>query len=715
VGEMGAVAAGRGKLSTMMRVWCCSVVGLVMMMCAYWPITTNADTTDSMIIPCYCVVGSRGQARAAHGYLSAILNSSSSSTDKFHRDYIKASDGVKENSVEGVNSPFESQFAVSPSRLLGVNYYSNGDSLATPSNNVNGRNVSILFLHPSILLSENKLFSMLQGSMRCLLRPEDDLVNPLTVQQRVASNKRQQREEKRSIIILTLGKFNNFDMIAEMTLQRAFDTLIEKAQQLLSFPAADSDVDVDERPTQKSVGELFDVRVFNIGNVDSTDAINGHSVTAFRSFLNTTTHAIKTSTATQILRNTHHRRTLETEVSYETEYKKAASVVDRMKAVVSASKVFSEASLSSSKVPVIQSTHGLLECREFMMNILLSVQNETQHRLPAVQQFATRRNYTRFVSKQLAAAVRQLRTNISLLEIKTGKKVDPLVVSHIEDKLKTTVLELFLPTFKKLVYLVRNEVISAFNRAVAPNDLPFTYHYLEDLKDYRDQALQVFQEELQRLVPTDIDQALKKSKHSSTMLSASVSSWDTNFEMTELRNNLNEFIDSKQVEYQLRGFFPRARMPTLFSIHALFSHPFGRGSRDYRQDPVLGPESGDVPIIVRDSAPAVTSTGSRATRRVAASPDLVSAWSAYQHIRSTDGQQPQSYMGKTFRNIQNRLETLLNVDRLSHDDEFAREMMMLPLSIKNPDVAITSAAGAGRKIPPKQDPAARKLFGPERY
>jgi hypothetical protein len=51
---------------------------------------------------------------------------------------------------------------------------------------------------------------------------------------------------------------------------------------------------------------------------------------------------------------------------------------------------------------------------------------------------------------------------------------------------------------------------------------------------------------------------------------------------------------------------------------------------------------------------------------------------------------------------------------LRRDSEFAREMLMFPLSIKNPAVPLMSGRSRRRGGPPKKDPN-RESFGPERF
>ena len=54
---------------------------------------------------------------------------------------------------------------------------------------------------------------------------------------------------------------------------------------------------------------------------------------------------------------------------------------------------------------------------------------------------------------------------------------------------------------------------------------------------------------------------------------------------------------------------------------------------------------------------------------------------------------------------------------LSRQSEFSREMLMFPLSVKNPAVPMAARATAGRLTRPKSlpDPDLRQRTGPERY
>lgn len=48
------------------------------------------------------------------------------------------------------------------------------------------------------------------------------------------------------------------------------------------------------------------------------------------------------------------------------------------------------------------------------------------------------------------------------------------------------------------------------------------------------------------------------------------------------------------------------------------------------------------------------------------------------------------------------------------DAEFAREMLMFPLSVKNPEVALMGSRGKRKTGPHQKDPL-RAALGPERY
>lgn len=142
--------------------------------------------------------------------------------------------------------------------------------------------------------------------------------------------------------------------------------------------------------------------------------------------------------------------------------------------------------------------------------------------------------------------------------------------------------------------------------------------------------------------------------------------WRINFEISQLEKTLDEFIEQREGQSKLQGILPRGRRPIEVSFFHFLLHPFGR---DHRQDPLGMLQSDKLSYM-----PSLTQYP-----EVAVSPS-------------------------TARFLANS----------AADKEFAREMLMLPLSIKNPSVPMSSKRSRKRSAPPQKDHN-RALNGPERF
>jgi len=152
---------------------------------------------------------------------------------------------------------------------------------------------------------------------------------------------------------------------------------------------------------------------------------------------------------------------------------------------------------------------------------------------------------------------------------------------------------------------------------------------------------------------------------------------------------LDEYVAGRAEQFRLQGVLPRGRRPVEVSVHAFVNHPFGR---DYRQYPLAAGDSPDEPFLDSDSGRA----------RAAA---LVHPSVARAVLESPAGKEAaKAAVGGRGRALSAR------------DSEFAREMLMFPLSIKNPDVPLMAGRSAKKAntVPPKKDPA-RAALGPERF
>ena len=142
-------------------------------------------------------------------------------------------------------------------------------------------------------------------------------------------------------------------------------------------------------------------------------------------------------------------------------------------------------------------------------------------------------------------------------------------------------------------------------------------------------------------------------------------------------------------QFRLQGVLPRGRRPIEVSMHAFVNHPFGR---DYRQYPLAAGDSPDEPFFDADGgrARAAALVHPSVARAVLESPAAKEAAKA-----SAGGR------GRTLT---------------PRDSEFAREMLMFPMSIKNPAVPLMAGRSAKKAntAPPKKDPT-RAALGPERF
>lgn len=156
------------------------------------------------------------------------------------------------------------------------------------------------------------------------------------------------------------------------------------------------------------------------------------------------------------------------------------------------------------------------------------------------------------------------------------------------------------------------------------------------------------------------------------------STWNTKFDVYQLDKIFSDFIQSKKEEAQIQGVVQRdERKPVDISFHLFLNHPFGR---DYRQDPIgLSPR--DKPFYEEDLSN---------IKDVLVKPVLAREILKEELKKS-----------KRFGKLR------------SKDSEFAREMLMFPLSIKNPNVALMGSRSRKRASPPKKD-LSRASEGPER-
>ena len=142
--------------------------------------------------------------------------------------------------------------------------------------------------------------------------------------------------------------------------------------------------------------------------------------------------------------------------------------------------------------------------------------------------------------------------------------------------------------------------------------------------------------------------------------------WILADEMSQFERTLDEYLTTREEQAKLQGILPRSRRPIEFSMYHFLLHPLGR---DHRQDP-LGMKKSDKLIY---------------------NPSL-----------------------EKYSDLSVDPLTARNIADTPSKKEFAREMLMFPLSIKNPSVPISSKRNKKRSSPPQKD-TKRAETGPERF
>lgn len=233
-----------------------------------------------------------------------------------------------------------------------------------------------------------------------------------------------------------------------------------------------------------------------------------------------------------------------------------------------------------------------------------------------------------------------------------------------EGEVRRQIFGMLLPFYRRQVQLARVEVVRAFNEA-AGDELPISIRLAEDLGDARAKALRELQTRFQALLPKG----------------APGGTWSTRYDCAQLGEVLDEYIEGRVAQARLSGVLSRGRKPIDVSFHYFAAHPLGR---DYRQD-ALGVH-GDRPVLDEKLA----AVGERSVPALSARA-LLSAKQRGEDV------------------------SFFEARRLARDGEFAREMLMLPLSIKNPGVPLMAGRSKKRS---STDAAAvdpeRLARGPER-
>lgn len=208
---------------------------------------------------------------------------------------------------------------------------------------------------------------------------------------------------------------------------------------------------------------------------------------------------------------------------------------------------------------------------------------------------------------------------------------------------------------------------------------------MQRLRDLSKRALTCFRRRAALLLPGKVRSAPQPPSFG----------WSCATEARELSTALQTLLDEREAHYRRLGILPREEKklpPVALSMHLLQRMT---GLRDYRQDP-LGMQ-GDLPCAAASLEPSPLVRPSAARKRLL--------------------QRLQAQAAGTGSGAGSSGLTPSQAKLLSRQSEFSREMLMFPLSVKNPAVPMAARATAGRLTRPKTlpDPDLRQRTGPERY
>ena len=331
---------------------------------------------------------------------------------------------------------------------------------------------------------------------------------------------------------------------------------------------------------------------------------------------------------------------------------------------------------------------GLEVCMDAVRAALIAAQEAAQESTAKLQRPESAATFPVFVDNLVAASTAQFHKAVGLGDPEAGSgagvvEVDRGLVRRGEEEIRRQILAMLLPFYKRQVLLARSEVAKAFNAAVG-EDLAVTINLMDDLHAEKHKALSSFAQKCAALRPKQA--------------AASSNTWNSAFDEQQLRDSLEEYVSGREAQAKVLGVLPRGRKPVDVSFHYLATHPFGR---DYRQDALLnsgaaGRGNGDKVVYDEQLAALADSEG--------------------------DGSVGALKARSMLRQKAKRLEAaggacaLFEARRVKRDSEFAREMLMLPLSIKNPSVPLMAGRAKKRSsvAAAKLDPN-RVLLGPERF
>eukprot|EP01038_Epipyxis_sp_PR26KG_P008311 gene8311-11244_t len=245
------------------------------------------------------------------------------------------------------------------------------------------------------------------------------------------------------------------------------------------------------------------------------------------------------------------------------------------------------------------------------------------------------------------------------------------------------VLDILAPFYKKQLQLSATKITTEFGVAV-DDEIEVTPNLAIDVTNAMNSAFQKFEYAMKKLTPS-----VKEMPRLS---------WNANIQKLKLETAIRHYVDNKIAEAKVVGIVSRERKPIDVSIHWFLSHPLGR---DYKQEP-LGVLSSDK-VIFDDNL-----------RQAVLKQSLVSPVKARKQLKQEV---------KDLRNQRESMSLIQKIlsykklSKLKQKSEFAREMLMFPLVIKNPEVPLASrnrARRGGLPSPLARDPNSIEN-GPERF
>ena len=323
---------------------------------------------------------------------------------------------------------------------------------------------------------------------------------------------------------------------------------------------------------------------------------------------------------------------------------------------------------------------GSLECREAIIKVLDQVRLRTNTVITMLQDPKQVSNFTHHIEQQRMDAIKYYKqlTADAVLDGRVHSRVQLLA----EEELVHRIYEMLLPFFKRQVQLAKSDITNRFNVAVSVDNLPLSPSIKDELLDIRNEALSELRATIACLTPKNIPATIP---------------WNADFDIFTMQSSLDDYIRLRDTQLRVHGVLPRNRKPISICFHTYLHHVFGK---DYRQDVLRTIYSHDE--LLYD--PSVSD-------HVNNKPHL-SAVSLRMALKNKLN--VEISRNRFFPVLDSLKHAVLGQPSLQQDAEFAREMLMFPLFIKNPNVPMMGGQRSGQQMgPPTKDPN-RFLNGPER-